>query len=105
MLAGLGGGEGDGGVGDVGGGDDDGVDAGVLEDVFVIREGGAEAGLLLGAVEDGGVGVAEGDDLGLGEEREAGEVILQGDAPAADHGDADLAQGGSSWGKDFGGRA
>ena len=72
VLAGLRGGDGDGGVGDVGGGDDDGVDAGVLEDVLVVGEGGAEAGLLLGAIEDGGVGVAEGDDLAWGRSAKPG---------------------------------
>ena len=105
VLAGGDGGEGDGGVDDVGRGDDDGVDVGALEDVLVVGEGGGDAGLLLGAVEDGGVGVAEGDDLGMGAEGEAGEVVWQGDAPASDHGDADLVQGGSSWVREFGGRA
>jgi len=69
--------------------DDPGVDLIPLRDLCVPGENASDASLLPRSLERGRVRVAERDDPGFGAEGESREVILQGDAAAADDGDAD----------------
>src|SRR5438477_356294 len=73
----------------VGRGDDDRLYIVALHDVFVIRRGDVDAGLLTRALQGCPVGVAERDDFGFGTQRKAGKMILQRDAAATHDGDAD----------------
>ena len=66
--------------------DDDGVNVIAPDDLLGAGRGDGDAGLLPRAFERGGVGVAQRRDLHLRAKRQAGQMILQRDATAADDG-------------------
>ena len=59
-----------------------------LHDLLVVRGGDGDPRFAAGLFERRGIRVAERDDLRIRAKREAGEMILQRDAAAADDGDA-----------------
>ena len=85
MLAELGGFDGHFGVYHVGSRNDDRLDVVALDDLAVIGRSDVDARLAPGLFQRGGVGVAECGDLRIRAERQAGEMVLQGDAPAANN--------------------
>lgn len=76
-------------VGEIRRGDDDSVDVFALHDVLVTRGGDRDAGLLPGAFERGGVGIAKRGDFHVRTQGEPRQMILQRDAAATDDGDID----------------
>jgi hypothetical protein len=79
----------DGSMCEIGCGDDDGLDIVPLDDVFVARGGDRNAGLLAGAFQGGGIGIAERRYFDIRAQGESGEVVLQSDSAASDDGNAE----------------
>ena len=71
-------------------GDDDRLYVVALHDVLLIWRSDVDAGLLAGALQRGGIAVAERDDLRVRTHRESGQMILQCDAAAADDGEVKI---------------
>jgi hypothetical protein len=89
VFSGVDRGEGDGRVSDVGRGDDDRLHVVARDNLFVFRRSYFDAGLLCGALQSGGIGVAERDHFCIRAERKTRKMILEGNTSAADNRNAD----------------